>query len=297
MDNALVYTALGLAALTSIISLLLFVSRTKLQETIRSLQDKLTLEQARRSEAGLATQQAKKKSETAKPAPDKNKHEAELIELRKNSARMRDEIKHLKEELRHSDSNGRELQSRIESETFKLRAENHALIERLRDLESNSADKKRAHAFEHENLALKETLKTVQSDLNAATAKLKSERSASDRQKQHLETLERQLREVKARLPDVTEPETPKVDPKILERWKDRALTARHMYQMMRQMRELSDLKLSTYQDAIFDVSRLLIELKGAPSPTVGPREIKADRYLAEAWSLVQGQADTSPNP
>jgi chromosome segregation ATPase len=295
MDNALVYTAFGLAALTSVVSLALFISRTKLQENIRSLQDKLTLEQARRSEAVTTERLPKKKPDQPKPAAEKSKHEAELIELRKNNARMRDEIKHLKEDVRHNESGARELANRVESETFKLRAENQALIERLRDLDTNSPEKKRAHALEQENTALKESVRTIQSDLSAATAKLKSERTFAERQKVQLKTLESRLREISAKLPEQPQTDTPKIDPKTLERWKDRALTARHMYQMMRQMRELSDLKLSTYQDAVLEVSQSLIELKGGESPTVGPREIKADRYLAEAWSLVQTQTATSP--
>lgn len=296
MENALIYAALGLAALTSIIALVLFISRVKLQESIRSLQDKLTLEQARRAEFAVANAQVKKKSESAKVPSEKNKHEAEVIELRKTSAHLRDEVKHLKQELRQSESQNKDLMGRVENETFKLKAENQALIERLRESETNSPDKKRASALEQELVSLKEAFKSLQNDHSASTAKLKSERVAANRLKQSAESLERQVRDLKSRLPEDNAPESPRIDPKMLERWKDRALTARHMYQMMRQMRELSDLKLSTYQEAIVDVSKTLLEMKGANSPTIGPSENKADRYLAEAWSLVQTQSDTSPN-
>jgi hypothetical protein len=71
------------------------------------------------------------------------------------------------------------------------------------------------------------------------------------------------------------------------------------MYRMMRQMRELSDLKLSTYQEAVIEVSSSLLNLKGITAPELSPNENKADRLLAEAWALVQKpeqHSDASPN-
>ncbi|MEN9825017.1 MAG: hypothetical protein RI953_762 [Pseudomonadota bacterium] len=294
MEMTLVYAALGLAGLTSAITLFLFMSRVRLQEKNRELEDKLLAEQSRRTAATLTSQEPKKKPETAKVQPEKNKHAEELVELRKTNAHLKDEIRQLKQEVRHLEVLNKDSGSRAEMETFKLRAENQALLERARDLESNSTDKKRAQALEHELTGLKENLKSVQSELAGANAKLKSERHFADKQKLILETMQNQLKELKARLPEDTQPEVQKIDPKTLERWKDRALTARHMYRMMRQMRELSDLKLFSYQEAVYDVSRTLLSLKGAHSPEIGPHENKADRFLAEAWSLVQ--SDTSPN-
>ncbi|NBW82685.1 hypothetical protein EBR21_13115 [bacterium] len=161
-------------------------------------------------------------------------------------------------------------------------------------MEMRATDKKRAQALEQELNSLKEHLKTIQSELSGANAKLKSERNAADKQKLIVDNLQSQVKELKARLPEDVPPEVQKIDPKTLERWKDRALTARHMYRMMRQMRELSDLKLSSYQEAVYEVSRTLLTIKGANSPEIGPHENKADRFLAEAWSLIH--SDTSPN-
>ncbi|MEN9528269.1 MAG: hypothetical protein RI932_142, partial [Pseudomonadota bacterium] len=50
MDTALVYAALGFGALSSAVALFLFVSRSRLQESITALQSKLTLEQSRVAE-------------------------------------------------------------------------------------------------------------------------------------------------------------------------------------------------------------------------------------------------------
>lgn len=300
MDNLLVYVAYALTAFTSVIALAFFISRTKLQEKVRNLEEKLTVEQARRAEIQVNQAATKKKAEPTKPSAENNKHAAELTELRKQTANLKDEVKHLKTELRTSDSHNKDLQTRIENETFKLRAENQALIERLRELESNSPDKKKALSLEQELNELKPQFKTIQSELVAANAKLKSERATAERQKQQLDATQQQLRELRAKLPDESAPTEERVDPKVLMRWKERALTARQMYQMMRQMRELSDLKLSTYQEAVIDVSRTLLTLKGASSPEIGPRENKADRYLAEAWSLIQPENlpnDASANP
>jgi hypothetical protein len=71
------------------------------------------------------------------------------------------------------------------------------------------------------------------------------------------------------------------------------------MYRMMRQMRELSDLKLSTYQEAVIEVSSSLLSLRGVAAPDLAPNENKADRLLAEAWALVQAvepHSDTTSN-
>lgn len=294
MEMTLVYAALGLAGLTSAITLFLFMSRLKLQEKTRELEDKLLAEQSRRTAATLVSQDPRKKPETAKAHPEKNKHAEELIELRKTNAHLKDEVRQLKQEIRNLEVLNKDSGNRAEMETFKLRAENQALLERAKDLESNSTDKKRAQALEQELNSLKEHLKTIQSELSGANAKLKSERNAADKQKLIVDNLQSQVKELKARLPEDVPPEVQKIDPKTLERWKDRALTARHMYRMMRQMRELSDLKLSSYQEAVYEVSRTLLTIKGANSPEIGPHENKADRFLAEAWSLIH--SDTSPN-
>ncbi|MEN9808486.1 MAG: hypothetical protein RLZZ488_53 [Pseudomonadota bacterium] len=294
MDNLLVYSALGLAAFTSLAALYFFVGRIKLQDKVSSLEEKLTLEQAKRTEMSLARAPAQKKADTQKSQTDNQKHAAEIVELRKNNSHLKDEVKQLKSELRTSESLLKEFNSRSEGEMFKLRAENQALIERIRDMESNSADKKRAAILETELTDTKTVLRTAQSELSATQQKLKSERAAADKFKVTAETLQQQVRELKNRIPDVEQEETVKIDPKAFARWKDRALTARQMYKMMRQMRELSDIKLATYQEAVVDVSRTLLTIKGVESPTVAPQENKADRYLAEAWALIQ--PDTSVN-
>lgn len=294
MDNTLVYSALGLAAFTSLAALYFFVGRIKLQDKANSLEEKLTHEQAKRAEMLLARVSSQKKADTPKTPIENQKHAAEIVELRKNNSHLKDEVKQLKSELRTSEGLLKELNSRSEGETFKLRAENQALIERIRDFENNSPDKKRAALLETELTDAKAALRNAQGELNATLQKLKNERTTADKIRATAETLQQQVRDLKNRIPDDQQEETVKIDPKALARWKDRALTARQMYKMMRQMRELSDIKLSTYQEAIIDVSSTLLTMKGIESPTVAPQENKADRYLAEAWALIQ--PDTSVN-
>ncbi|MBM3381561.1 MAG: hypothetical protein FJY29_03875 [Betaproteobacteria bacterium] len=301
MDTALVYAALGFGALSSAIALFLFVSRSRLQEIIAGLQNKLTLEQARIAEMSNRSASIKTKPEP-KHSGDQNKHAAELLELRSRSSHLKDEVKQLKQQLRQAELDLKAADERADGQLFKLRADNAALLERLKDLEQNSPDKKRAVALETEVTELRTRSKEMQQELNAANAKMKSERNAADRMKQQFELLQTELRDVKAKLPAAETnslPAQPPLDPKQLDRWKDRALTARHMYRMMRQMRELSDLKLSTYQEAVIEVSSSLLNLKGVSEPELAPNENKADRLLAEAWALVQSphiQTDASSN-
>lgn len=298
MENALIYTALAFGALASLLSLFLFVSRSRLQETLSSLRNKLTLEQSRIAEFNSRTPVPKPKPES-KTNSENNKHSAELLELRKSSAHLKDEIKQLKQSLRNAEQHIKDYDGRSEGNLFKLRAENAALLERMKDIEQNSQDKKRAAYLEQELSELRIRFKEANQESNAAGAKLKSERQTAERQKQQLESLQSEVRQLKARLPESDSPKSPAlpaIDPKQLERWKDRAFTARYMYKMMRQMRELSDLKLSTYQEAVIEVSATFLALKGVSAPELAPNENKADRLLAEAWALVHPDtASTAP--
>lgn len=299
MESALVYTALGFGGLASVVALFLFVSRSRLQETLSSLQNKLTLEQARLAEVSAKSASIKQKPEP-KPTHEATKHTAELVELRKLNAHQKDEIKSLKAALRDSERHTRDADERAESNLFKLRADHSALLARLKDLEQNSPDKKKAQQLEQELTELRARSKELSQECASSQAKLKSERAAAERQKLQLEAAQSEVRQLKARLPqgeETAQPTLPPIDPKILERWKDRALTARHMYKMMRQMRELSDLKLSTYQEAVIEVASTLLQLKGVATPELAPHENKADRLLAEAWALSLPQNSLTPTP
>ncbi|MEY4066774.1 MAG: hypothetical protein RIR26_2982 [Pseudomonadota bacterium] len=293
MESALVYASLGFGGLASVATLFLFISRSRLQEHIQSLQNKLTMEQARASAVQVRNTAPRPKPET-KPAAETNKHTAELLELRKSNGHLKDEVKQLKATLRQSEQQLKDFDSRAEGLHFKILAENKALLERLKDLDQNSPDKKRAAALEQELGDLRLRLKETSLELQTTSSKLKSEKNFSDKQKLQLETLQSEVRSLKSRLPETTESLPPPADQKTLDRWKDRALTARHMYKMMRQMRELSDLKLSTYQEAVVDVSQSLLSMKGIPTPELAPNENRADRLLAEAWALVHPEVSSN---
>lgn len=293
MESALVYAALGFGGLASGATLLLFISRSRLQEQIQALQNKLTMEQARSANVQSQNPVVRTKSES-KIQTETNKHSAELLELRKSNGHLKDEIKQLKNALRHSEQQMKDFDGRAEGIHFKLQAENKALLERLKDQEQNSPDKKRAAALDIELADLRTRFKETHQELQTTSSKLKGEKSLADRQKQQIEALQIEVRQLKARIPEATENLPPPADQRTLDRWKDRALTARHMYKMMRQMRELSDLKLSTYQEAVVDVSQSLLSLKGIPAPELAPNENRADRLLAEAWALVHPEVTSN---
>jgi len=299
MDTAVVYTAIGFGGFASTLALFLFISRTKLQEALAGAQEKLTLEQSRKAETSIRFTE-KQKSPIKAPA-ESPKAAKELIDLRRANAHLKDEIKQLKQSLREAELHLKEADERAELGLFKIRAENSALVEKLRELENNSPDKKRVMALEQELRELQNRSREVSDELALTRKDLKHERQQLERNKKQTDTLNKELNSLKALIPE-TDPATTeaikKFDPKSLERWRDRAHTARHMYKMMRQMRELSDLKLSTYQEAVVDVSSCLLELKGVPPPELAPNELKADRLLAEAWALIQtnSQSDTPSN-
>lgn len=297
MENALIYTALGFGGLAFVLALFLFISRSRLQEKLIAAEHKLTLEQSRLAEVTTKSYSAKQKSEP-KPSPEHNKHTAELVELRKVNSHQKDEIRNLKAALRDSERHIKDADNRSENSVFKLRADHAALLERLKDIEQNSPDKKRANQLEQELSDLRTRAKEAQQELTSALGKLKGEKAHAERQKQQIDALQAEVRLLKTRLPEGEQTSSnnmPKIDPKQLERWKDRALTARHMYKMMRQMRELSDIKLSTYQDAVVEVAETLLQMKGITVPVLAPNENKADRFLAEAWALVHPNSGLLP--
>lgn len=289
MDLAIVYSAIGFGGLASVVALFLFVSKARLQESLSSLNDKLIAEQSRKAEVSIRT--AQKPVSNPKPSPESGKSSQMLMDLRKQNAHLKDEIKQLKQSLRESEVHLKDADERTDAALYKIRAENAALIEKLKELELNSPDKIRATTLQQELNVVQERNRTLTQELNSASRLVKNERSQLDQSKKQIESLQNELQALRVLVPNTdaaTLEAAKKFDPKILERWRDRAYTARHMYQMMRQMRELSDLKLSTYQEAVVDVSSCLLALKGAPQPELAPNELKADRYLAEAWALIQ---------
>lgn len=125
-----------------------FFSRAKLQDTLADAQEKLTREQSRSAEALI--RHAEKQKSPAKPPIDSSKTNKELLELRRANAHLKDEIKQLKQSLREAEQRLKEADERVELSLFKVRAENSALLEKLKDLEQNSPDKKKALALEQE---------------------------------------------------------------------------------------------------------------------------------------------------
>lgn len=299
MDVAIVYTAVGFGGLAAIFALFQFISKAKLQQALNAAREKLIQEQSRIAEASIRmAEKPKAQSKATSETPKTNK---ELLDLRKSNAHLKDELKQLKQALRDSEQHLREADERTESTLYKVRSENAALVEKLRELDQNSPDKKRALALEQELHDTQNRNRELSSELSGVSKDLRYERQQLERIKKHSESLQKELQALRALLPETDAPTAEalkKFDPRSLERWRDRAYTARHMYKMMRQMRELSDLKLSTYQEAVVDVSACLLELKGAPQPELAPNELKADRLLAEAWALIQPdvKSDTASN-
>jgi uncharacterized metal-binding protein YceD (DUF177 family) len=60
------------------------------------------------------------------------------------------------------------------------------------------------------------------------------------------------------------------------------------MYLLMKQMRELSDEKVQTYQEGVLDLSQWVLDKKNIPLPVVGKEEHKTDRFFAQAWDAVR---------
>jgi hypothetical protein len=118
---------------------------------------------------------------------------------------------------------------------------------------------------------------------------LKSEREQGDALRLDRQNLQAELR----KWTHVAQDEGGKpLDPILFKKWKERALAARVQYQMMRQLRELSDIKLSTYQSSVVRLASFVFESTGTKAPRLGAGEVASDRYLAEALATLSARSE-----
>ena len=299
------YATLAFAAILAVVAGVFYFLKAKAERTLVQVQGRVLAAEARAAEhqrtlhspqQGLHTAHARKQSSPKKKGTLEEGSAAqgssqELLQLRRDLAHVRDETKKLREQLRLRENEIKNAKETEDSHLFALREENKRLLEQLRE-----ADKKMqaqgSNRAAHTELQQSEAVKRLEAALEGARAqavlaaeKVRGGEQESRRLREALKNTEGRLEKMNAST----------LDPRTLVRWRDRALEGRKMYRLMRQMRELSDDKLASYQAAVTQLSRYVLEQKHQELPEVKAGELAPDVYLAHAWAVVLETLDAGP--
>lgn len=260
----------------------LLYSKGKISRKNLELLDKLTAAESHYLSSVRSSREQKQKNKP-KDAEAAAAAQANVLEMKKELAKYRDEAKKLREELR-----SKEKELVLEKETV-----------------SNVL-----HPFKEENARLLEQLKEMDAQMRALVQAGKTQISAADYEAKakEVQRAKEEAAQWKGKLLDLEKLNKGHVakisslqnklqGAEVDARWRDRALTGRKMYQLMRQMRELSDNKVEAYQDGVLAVSQWVLQQKNIPLPQVQIGENRADRMLAEAWHAVEPNASLSFQP
>lgn len=298
MDIATI-TAFSFSGISLLICAWLIIVRQKLSLRNKELENKLILSENNilaLKEKNIVTHSEKKEKGTQqKIINESSSHtQQELLSLRKETAKLKDEIKKTKEELKSKEKSLKEVDIASKNKLYSLSEENTRFIVQLKEMDSQL---KEALSSQKNNVPLVDFEKKLLeiSQFKEENSALKTKLSEAEKNKKLLvaktNSLQEKLKITESDLSkwlDAAKTNDGKpLDPAFFMKWHDRALTARKMYKLMRQMRELSDAKVSSYQEGIATIARWILEQKNMSLPHISTGEVPADRLLAEAWNAV----------
>lgn len=221
-------------------------------------------------------------------------HSSEVLNLRKETAKLKDDIKKAKEEIRLKDKTLKEEANITKNKLHSLTEENTRLIGQMREMDllikqTNDNVKKQVPLIDFEKKILE--ISQLKKEISNMKQKLSEYEKTKQQNLFKMNTIQEKLKlteqELQKWLDTVKTNDGKPIDPSTFLRWHDRAISGRKMYKLMRQMRELSDNKVSTYQEGIIALSEWVLKQKNINLPDVSSSEILADRLLAEAWNAI----------
>jgi hypothetical protein len=278
----------------------LILSRQKVLAKNVGLQDKLVVLEAKlmspKQQSPSFTSSLEKKSQQPKShdAQPHSNHSAEILNLRKETAKLKDEIKKAKEEIRLKDKALKEEENITKNKLYSLTEENARLIGQMRELDlllkqNNNNVKKQVPLVDFEKKILE--ISQLKDEISNMKIKLSEHDKIKKQNLSKLNTVQEKLKSTEYELHkwlDTSKVNDGKpIDPSTFLRWHDRAVSGRKMYKLMRQMRELSDSKVTTYQEGVVALSEWVLKQKNINLPDVSSSEVLADRLLAEAWNAI----------
>jgi hypothetical protein len=301
--NQLIYIVGGLFALFLVLSLWLAVSRMKLAAAKRDGDSRLIQLEARMAELELVKQQLEKRTPPAKPSAGKaakgsDGENTELLSARKETAKYRDEAQKLRVELRQKEAELKEAREGVEKRLYVLQEENRRLLEiaKEQDRKLSVGDSEKS-----EQLAtLRSEVERLRDDLQTERRRASDQERSAGRSSEQLKSLQERLVTLQSenqKWRDAASENNGKpIDAFQFFRWQRRALAGRDMYQMMKQLRELSDHKLEVYQNGIERIATYLLIRAGKTLPVPSQGEVFADRLLGEALGTLSDLGHTMPD-
>lgn len=258
ISNVTIYLLLTCCIGLGGLALWVTVQKGRLQSEIESLKTKLLQRESHSHEPVVRKTKVKEVRTT--------QSESEINDLRREASRLREDVKKQREETRRAEQGSKDKVEALLLSVEKLSIENKAMLDSLKErtTQSKSVDAERLQAVAVEKSEVKKA--------NDEIAVLR----------RHCHDLEKRLRGAMQAI------ESKSVDSEMLGRWKDRALEGRRMYQMMRYMRELSDDKLTSYQDGLVTVCSELIKKMGHSLPEAKSGTVAADLLLGTTLGLMQ---------
>jgi hypothetical protein len=276
----------------------LILSRQKVLAKNVGLQDKLIVLEAKLmspiQQAPSITSPKSLQHPKNQDSQSSSNHSIEILALRKETAKLKDEIKKAKEEIRIKDKALKEEANITQNKIYSLAEENAQLIGQMREMDSllklnNNNAKKQVPLVEYEKKILEISL--LKDEISNIKQKLSEHEKAKKQNVSKLNSVQEKLKSTERDLQkwlDISKTNDGKpIDPSAFLRWHDRAISGRKMYKLMRQMREMSDNKVTTYQEGVIALSEWILNQKNIDLPDVSSSEILADRLLAEAWNAI----------
>lgn len=265
-------------------------SRKKLSDAHSAL---LLRVQTLESRQAAPTEPPRKKGKPQKEKEISSGPSEEILAARKEIAHLKEQVQALRQEERAFGQRLKEAVTSKENEIFKLKADLDQVILDLKAAGQQKHQSRSEQPSDENRAALSEAQQTVtelKRRLASAERTSKTEAEANEKLRRECSDLQAELRKWTAAAQDT---DGKVLDPVLFRRWKSRALTARQMYQMMRQLREMSDLKLATYQESVVQIASFVLKTKGYDLPTLQQGEIRSDRYLAAALDALLSRSDS----
>jgi hypothetical protein len=303
MNEGILVTCLVFAVIGYLAAAALYFSGKKSKLEMLRLQSSLQAAESRSfqnhlNSAGLAKK--KDSSQRNEKSEKKEKlHNEELVQLRKETGQLKNQLQQLKQENKDFGVKLKDMLHEKEVVIFQLQKDNEQLIASIREAEAKnrptvtSAPNAQAQAAPAQIAAASQQKETpelidLKKKLTHLERSLKSEKEFGEKLKQEKISLQSELRKWTSAAQD-SDGKT--LEPAMFKKWKDRALTARVQYQMMKQLREMSDIKLSTYQESVVRLAQFVFASTGSKAPLVQAGENTSDRFLAEAlYALAKNQ-------
>lgn len=284
MENSSLYGALAFGIVSLVLASLLYFSNRRLRRTVSDLEGRLQVAESRTA-LSLETHHVKPEKQP-KTSRGPSASSDELIRLRKEAVRFREQINQLRSDLQAAESSREEARKLHMEEVRQLVLERDSVEAQLSAREQNQEKtaQKQTALDQKSNAELEKSLKEMGQHVASLERNLQTDRDALARLKLEKQNLEGQLKKWTTTAKDF---DGKPLDPVLFRRWKDRALTARVQYKMMKQLREMSDIKLSTYQDSVVKLADFVFESTGSKAPRVQNGEVKSDRYLAQALDIL----------